>query len=731
MTVLFYNCRISVFPLLLTVVIFSKCCSNVVSADNTCQPTDNIRNNNGDCVINIPNVTSIEIDDESYICPIWNYKNGWVLSGRTIPRNGKVTGLFPDLMIPWKQHSARAFLRWGRHHYFFHNPTAMTNDSSEFIFAPGYTYPLECHSLFSNLAVNYSDVFIDSFGDKPSDSIALNPPIRTDRAIAIADPLYLPCIDTTLSARKTYESYPPVGLTNDDLDDKGEDCLDMQGIYVKEVESSTNIDGSKYYGTFASRNIGKGYYISWGPFLPIHKLELHDPITNKDELLLNYCYSPNRNGYTSSLLLLPMAPGVNAINHADRNKHQEPNVAVMWMEPKFDPDKFFVQPTDILFGNAEKENDVPRLMVEYVALRDINAGEELLIDYGDAWQEAMEEYEMKQQNGITSEFRHPIGLPDDMIPLSWLKKESIFDKLSYREWLLPKLDVGELKPIELSVAADETNEVNIKHSRQIKGQVDRIGLPEGLSEYMAKWANEIGITEVLRAHVRGELQLPPEGERRLRLNGTTWWVKRFPVDWRSDMHYISPDDFESNQMFMNALADAGFDTVIKSVGIRDNLTSITVYYPSYIAVSHCTNTLMHNDSEEDGHYNVIFPVVQVNNSKPELIVGDDSQDLYAPYKYEPDHAVVLGKSGLHGTAPCDYRGTDSMRMVVSAYMLDGDSIPTRDKVIKDWIESDPPYPRIPDRVKFIESTKHWKRDDPTRSLRSPLLQPDSLTVEDK
>jgi hypothetical protein len=137
---------------------------------------------------------------------------------------------------------------------------------------------------------------------------------------------------------------------------------------------------------------------------------------------------------------------------------------------------------------------------------------------------------------------------------------------------------------------------------------------------------------------------------------------------------------------------------------------------------------MHNDSEEDGHYNVIFPVLQVNNSQPELIVGDEVQNLYAPYKYEPDHAVVLGKFGLHGTAPCDYRGTDSMRMVVSVYMLDGDNVPTRDKVLKMWLTSDPPYPRIPDRLKFIASTKHWKRDDANRSLRNPL-QAQKLSTE--
>jgi len=126
---------------------------------------------------------------------------------------------------------------------------------------------------------------------------------------------------------------------------------------------------------------------------------------------------------------------------------------------------------------------------------------------------------------------------------------------------------------------------------------------------------------------------------------------------------------------------------------------------------------MHDDSNEEGHYNVIFPVLQVNSSDPELILGDDEQGLYAPYKYEPDHAVVLGPHGLHGTSPCDYRGTNQIRMVVSVYLVDSDNKPTRDKVLDEW--EDPPFPRIDDRPGFLDTHKHWKRNDPTRTLQNP------------
>jgi SET domain len=662
---------------------------------------------------------SSDVTEQTSSCPLWDVNRGWILSGHSINRYDVVPGLISDVMIPWKQHSARSFPRFGRNHYFFRNPNFPADELSEFIFAPGYKAPLECHKHHANLAVNYTDVFVNAFaGTKPNSRVVLNPPIQADRTISLGDPLFLPCLDPNLSAQEEYDKFPEVGMTETSLQEEAGFCINKHYVYTKKTDSGNIDQVENYYGTFAKENILKGIDFMWGVFVPIHRSELHDQSTNTTELLLNYCYAPNDSSFTSSILFLPMVPGASTINHADPTKNQRPNIAISWIEEDVDPETYFQQPSEILFGDAERSDKDGLLLIEYRALRDIEAGEELLLDYGNEWQKAWDAHTVRKLKGETSEFRFPIGLPSDMIPKSWLERERITQPLSYREWLTPTLQAGELQPIQLSVVPSDDENVETD-TRQINGMVDRIGLPNGMSDFMANWAEEIGITAVLRAHVRGELTLPPEGERRLRLNGTTWWVKRFPSGWRSDMHYISPDDYGSNQMFMHALADAGFDTILNAVGKRDNLTSITVYYPAFIAVSHCTTAFMHNDSEEDGHYNVIFPVLQVNNSNPELIVGDDKSNLYAPYKYEPDHAVVLGKFGLHGTAPCDYRGTDSIRMVVSAYMLDGDNLPTRNKVIKDWIDADPPYPRPPDRVSFIENTKHWKRDDASRNLRNP------------
>jgi hypothetical protein len=328
-------------------------------------PPDGTPNEDGVCIIHTKSSTT-DVTTTS-VCPLWDVNDGWILSGNSINRFHIVPGLISDVMIPWKQHSSRAFPRWGRHHYFFRNPNASPNESSEFIFAPGYKYPLECHKHHANLAVNYTDIFVNAFAESQSNNVVtLNPPIRTDRTIAVGDPVFLPCIDPTLSAHEEYEKFPDAGMTTEELVDTGDFCINKYNIYIKEMEIGNADTSERYFGTFTKDDIEEGSAILWGTFVPMHRSELRDPVTNVDELLLNYCYAPSGNNYTSPLLLLPMVPGANGINHADSTKGQTPNVAISWMEPQFDPEKYFQKPTEILFGDAERSETRAPLLIEYV-----------------------------------------------------------------------------------------------------------------------------------------------------------------------------------------------------------------------------------------------------------------------------------------------------------------------------------------------------------------------------
>jgi hypothetical protein len=85
---------------------------------------------------------------------------------------------------------------------------------------------------------------------------------------------------------------------------------------------------------------------------------------NPKQLLLNYCYGHAN----SSILLFPASPVVNFINHSSR-----PNVALRWKTEIFDYDTVV-------------SRQPPGMMLELVALRDINQNEEVLLDYGQAWE---------------------------------------------------------------------------------------------------------------------------------------------------------------------------------------------------------------------------------------------------------------------------------------------------------------------------------------------------------
>lgn len=668
-------------------------------------------------------------------CTLWaSHNDGWILPNKAIRRHEPVPGLRPDVVIPWKQHSRKAFPLWGRNNFFYRNispkqptnvdtttnqtaskvPSDNTNDL--LFFAPGLHFPLECHPLYSNLDMDYNAIFTAAARNRQSDddgTTLLSPQIVTNRAVAAGDPLFMPCEPHTewpvTQTTIEYDEFPSLHDTTTKtlMTTNASLCMDPFRLEIRPslqtIQSSLENGTTAGLGTFAGLPIRPFEIVAFGRFIHMHRTELYDAQQDQYELLLNYCYGHSN----SSLLFLPLVSMANTINHAF--SPATPNVRVHWWYPTEPVENKFNKPSAKLFADGELSTI---LEIQYTSLRDIAVGEELLMDYGSEWEEAWFQHQSTRETAANIEndsvppFRHEIGLPLDMLPAEWLANETLQNANDFDEWTLPTLPAYELAPVQL------------RSGQTISGQVDRIGLPINFTDSMAKWADDIGLTDIMRSYILGDLSLPAEGEQRLRLNGATWWIKRFPHFWRSDMHYISPDDAEANRQFMQALSDAGFDHVLNAVARQDGLDSITVYYPSFIAVSHCTGAHMHDDSSDLGHYNVIFPVLQANDPGPELVLGDLDKEIYASYKYERDHAVILGKDGSHGTAPCDYRGTNEMRMVVSAYMADTSNRITKAAVLKDW--EDPPFPRPSERTKFFDTYKHWLKDDSSRSLTSPL-----------
>jgi hypothetical protein len=151
-------------------------------------------------------------------------------------------------------------------------------------------------------------------------------------------------------------------------------------------------------GAFATRDLPKGTIVGYAPLIHVGA-RFYDfatiqynhttPHYSKPDLVLNYSFGHKE----STLLLTPYGAMVNYINHASKKKA---NVKVQW--PSSD-DKTTI---DLVAHKPEwltKDVNYLRdtttkigLSFDYVALRDIQEGEEVVMDYGDDWQHAWDNH---------------------------------------------------------------------------------------------------------------------------------------------------------------------------------------------------------------------------------------------------------------------------------------------------------------------------------------------------
>lgn len=148
-------------------------------------------------------------------------------------------------------------------------------------------------------------------------------------------------------------------------------------------------------GAFASRDLPKGTIVGYAPLIHIGEVgeELlqytyHTSLNGnytKPELMINYSFTHA----DSTLLLTPYGAGVSYINHA--SPPLKPNVRVQWPAQELlahKPD-WLQQEVSYLRDTTGKIG----LSFDYVAMRDIAEGEEIFMDYGEAWQRAWDDHE--------------------------------------------------------------------------------------------------------------------------------------------------------------------------------------------------------------------------------------------------------------------------------------------------------------------------------------------------
>lgn len=247
-------------------------------------------------------------------------------------------------------------------------------------------------------------------------------------------------------------------------------CMDTLSI------GSSHQRGRAPYGkgAFATIPIKKGSVIAPAPLLAIKRDDLTiyeadetqpalsnvlnlDKIVGHEELL-NYCFGHAE----SEVLLLPYAPIVNFINGG-----KEPNAKIAWPQ---DAPWLKLHPLDV-FGQSGK------LMMEYIAIQDISPGDEIVIDFGQAWNEAHEQH--VNEHGDLVEFRHEVGVPDGFFPEAWKNTPVEYE-----------LATKPLQPGEMELMTWKHN------GERVCKNCYRVGLPSGFSQHFRDFSAARGITNL-------------------------------------------------------------------------------------------------------------------------------------------------------------------------------------------------------------------------------------------
>lgn len=201
------------------------------------------------------------------------------------------------------------------------------------------------------------------------------------------------------------------------------DWLTENGVCLDNLVGGTSTIAQAARGAFATKSIPKGGIITTTPVLTLNRnhLKLFKEVHRKDgstrrrhvghQLLLNYCYGhPD-----SSLLFFPTSPSVSFLNHANKTNA---NAEIRWSSLPYHKSDWL----DMSLRELKKLEKTG-LLFDIVATKPIERGDEVLLYYGEEWEEKwmshIANWESSQKN-----FTDLLGL-QTIVDLSSIEKEDI------------------------------------------------------------------------------------------------------------------------------------------------------------------------------------------------------------------------------------------------------------------------------------------------------------------
>ena len=133
-------------------------------------------------------------------------------------------------------------------------------------------------------------------------------------------------------------------------------------------------------GAFARHRLQEGQVVAPVPLQSFEDRAVFQN-TKPEQLYVNYCLQPAG----SKMIFYPYGPIFNLINHPDTaDPSQKPNVYLQWSSSNMHHASWL----DMSYDDFWQVTSPGGLILEVVASRDIAAGEEILLDYGQEWEAA-------------------------------------------------------------------------------------------------------------------------------------------------------------------------------------------------------------------------------------------------------------------------------------------------------------------------------------------------------
>jgi SET domain len=157
--------------------------------------------------------------------------------------------------------------------------------------------------------------------------------------------------------------------------------LQQHGWCIDHIEVGVSTIPHAGRGAFARTPISRGAVVAPAPLQVFRDRKVFQR-TQPEQLFVNYCLQPA----DSPMLVFPYGQGVNLINHSSKR----PNVEWRWST--HDNHLHHSQWFDLSYDEFWNLVTPGSIILEVVALRDIQPGEEILINYGTSWEESWNEH---------------------------------------------------------------------------------------------------------------------------------------------------------------------------------------------------------------------------------------------------------------------------------------------------------------------------------------------------